>query len=247
MAADSSSERAVTSGRHLAKNEAEVHDSKRTHTARGDEIERLRQARGFSLERLASKAGVHVRTVKRMIAGQQAFWSNINAVAGALGVPCRTLLSPSDATAEDRVPFSVQLSMEGAAEKSAIVRLATLPEELLRALAKHGIYVSKVTSKLVVQSDLEPKWELGLVGANDETEQFAWYIMVMRTGMRSKLMARLAQPEPCNLDEYGEVIAAGYGSEIPEWVLRQVRELYQCDTHAAYDRALKRWKTEGKI
>jgi transcriptional regulator with XRE-family HTH domain len=54
---------------------------------RADELDRLRQARGLSLERLALKADIHVKTLKRILDGQEARLETIQLLANALDLP----------------------------------------------------------------------------------------------------------------------------------------------------------------
>lgn len=74
----------------------------------GRKVKTLRDARKWSQEDLASVAGVHRNTVSNIETGHDVMLSNLDAIAGALGVDVSTLTAPD--IAPGNAPASVQPS-----------------------------------------------------------------------------------------------------------------------------------------
>lgn len=78
----------------------------------------LRQERGWTQERLAAEAGVGLRTVQRLEAGQDASSETLTLVADALRVPVRDLFG---SIADDKLDSRVE-SLQGRLEQQQAAR-----------------------------------------------------------------------------------------------------------------------------
>lgn len=61
--------------------------SKRAEVIASEQVEQLRTTKGWSLEKLAAAASINIRTLRRKLAGEPAYWSTIARIAEALGCP----------------------------------------------------------------------------------------------------------------------------------------------------------------
>lgn len=58
--------------------------------------------------------------------------------------------------------------------------------------------------------------KLYLIRANDDTGNRAYYFMLAEKERIAELKKALSGRQSCRLDQYGEVVASGYGEHVPE-------------------------------
>lgn len=58
--------------------------------------------------------------------------------------------------------------------------------------------------------------KLFLVRAKDDTDNRAYYFMLVEKERIAALKSALSGKTPCDLKEYGEIVASGYGEQVPE-------------------------------
>lgn len=204
----------------------------RTHACRAAEIERLRQMKGFSLERLAAKAGIHVKTLRRMLRGERSFIRNIAAVAGALGTSPDALFDTvaPDGLESSATPsngrFRLQLRFAGAVNSaSQLTALADLPRQIVQSLASQGICAGTHAASLNFANDRDIT--ICYLLSCDDTGRRAWYVLAVGSDKYEAFRAALdTDGSSVNLGMFGEIIASCYGEAIPRSVDALVRRLY---------------------
>jgi transcriptional regulator with XRE-family HTH domain len=125
---------------------------------RAAELDRLRQAQGLSLERLASKADIHVKTLKRILDGQEARLGTIHLLAEVLGVPCEQLRADIPQKQEPRITVKIELgipmeSFAGSAQGEFIDLLKALLQSTDRINVLSVVQGSTIVTLEMSQAD----------------------------------------------------------------------------------------------
>src|SRR5208337_1223373 len=126
------------------------HKSK--YPVRGNELDQLRESRGLSLERLAQKAGIHIKSLKRILAGGKSRLQTIDLLAKALGVSCNELRADIPRKDEQELTcFSLDLTIHGTMESIRQLQDVLNVSPAIKALLEQsGIMVSTLNARLQV-------------------------------------------------------------------------------------------------
>lgn len=206
----------------------------RTHTCSPGAIERMRLAKGMSVESLAAKAGIAVKTVKRIISGKPAFLENIASLARALGTTCAALLN-TPLTAQ-RPPnagtFSVDISLSGvitSPEQSQL--LVSLTPKIVAGLQDAGVKVTSATSKLALDSPdpLETTRIICEIFGLLEDGGPCWIIAAVRPSRYAEFLAvqKSGALNVYQFQPYGEIVTSGKGERASREVALEVARLFE--------------------
>jgi transcriptional regulator with XRE-family HTH domain len=115
----------------------------RTYKLNAQVIERQREALGMSLNALASKAEVHVKTLKKWLSGKPAFIEKARTLAAALGIPTDHLLTaPRNDLMEQAKSIGVNLLLNvPAGQPDPGGELASFTEFMAKAFHDYSNYL----------------------------------------------------------------------------------------------------------
>ncbi len=227
----------------------------RTEMCCAEEIERLRKLKGLTATQLASQAGIHIRTLKRILAGHRAYIANIESLATVLGVKYHELVqkdvAPPSQSIDQTTEFSMTIKLEGDLHSPGqISRLVTLTPDVIAALANFGITINSQTSQLSVverSGDDIKRIIVVVTGMLENGKPFWMYVAVKPSQYRRFLQSQSnGTLDLYNFESYGEVIQGGDDGPLPpDNVTRELAALYNVDYETFLDpveadRVLKR-------
>lgn len=217
--------------------------AKRTHTCRTDEIERLRNARGLSAERLAALAGIHLRTLRRIMKGRPAYLENISAIADVLKVPCDTLLATYKVPGYSPVSlqvntFTLNIALTGTVDsQSQFATLATLTPDVISKLAALGIEVHSYDAQFTVSEKAGDAHQrvIVLIYGKLESGMSFWCFAAIKpsrydayyNAYATKTLNLYKDFEKSNEAAFGEIVVSGEGERPTREIVAQVAEWYQ--------------------
>jgi len=202
----------------------------RTYKLNTQVIERRREALGMSIDRLARIAGVHVKTLRKWLAGKPAFIENVRKLADALDVQVDIIRQSDGAAAtidanqpSDENAPSKTLNLDGALSlTSEIDDIPQLNHDIMiLMLEKRDINVSILLMAYTSDSNLSTLQLhddyhalLALEGVNTEGSHVYCYVDANISSMkRTREILRLNRPFTAT--DLGIVLGIGFGS--PPW------------------------------
>jgi transcriptional regulator with XRE-family HTH domain len=180
----------------------------------------LRESRGFSLESLAKKAGIHIKTLRRILAGQEARLSTIELLAQVLKVTSDDLRADKPKRAEQNLSaFKFGLEVLGTLESMhQILDVLNTSSVIKNLLVESGIKVINLDSNLELfnrSGDLNRVFALcyGDLGLGKEI----WLFVAIRpTQFDNFMFANATKTIDLNaFDPFGEILLMGEG-KIPD-------------------------------
>jgi transcriptional regulator with XRE-family HTH domain len=220
--------------------EAMSSEPERTKELSAAEIERLRQLNGLSLSGLASKAQVHLKTLKSWMKGKPAFLSNINSLAAALNVEPAVIIretavhdlafSPTSET-EVELNFTIRGKLSS---KDQLPPVITLGPTLLAKLAQMGIEVTghKSTVSFVEHAGDALTRIIVLIYGQLENGNPFWLFASVKPAKYSEFLTA-QENGTLNLYEfapYGHIIVSGEGPIPPDDIVKRVANMYKVDS-----------------
>ncbi len=207
-------------------------DHKPKYPVRGHELDQLRQSRGLSLEQLAKKAKIHVKTLKRILSGNEARISTIDLLAKALGVSCNHLRADIQRPEEqERTAFTLDLTLHGTLESLQQLQQAVNLSPLLKgALEQTGIKVTNLSSRLhlINKSGEFTRSIAVLYGVTANGTPFWLFAAVLPSRYEHFITSyRDGTLDIHAFSPYGEIIVIGEGKDPPDSVVDKVAEMYQ--------------------
>jgi transcriptional regulator with XRE-family HTH domain len=201
----------------------------RTYVCDKDVIERLRRERGLALEALAAEAGIHLRTLRRVLSGKPAYLSTLTQLARPLGVPVAALVkgSVADSTpvSEAQSAFNLTLTVDGVALTEHAIAPLEAAQKLTAYLVASGCSVAAVQAGIRVD---EAERTIMLVFGFMAHGGPCWIYAAVRP---SKQQAFSAAHKDGSLDlhafdAYGEIVVSGEGRLPPDEVTSKVNSMY---------------------
>lgn len=193
---------------------------KRLHNADGQEIDRLREARRLTWEALARRAGLDLKTLKRVISGKKAYLKTLDAIATVLGVhwqdlersePEPDILKMSAATHD--ITLQLVAGYTGSAADAFEIAHHLAKEAAAKGAAPQ-ISLRRISSSFAVATHASYAESVILVHLHAHIEgRDMWCVLKTTRARAAEIEAFLSDPKHDIFDasKYGVIIAAGKG------------------------------------
>lgn len=211
--------------------------AQRTRPVDRQELARQSEAHGWNHETLAKKAGIHIRSLRRILRGKNAYLSTIVSLADALGVLPERLIEQSPKmqakVARRRTKqFTLKLQITGdLTDHKQLEKLTKATGQLVDQLEAAGIETNEVTSQVaVLDPDQRTRILVLVFGELKSGGPFWVYVAIKPSAYPAFEKAQSeARVDLQRFEPFGEIIVSGEGSSPPEDVTKQVAELYETD------------------
>jgi lambda repressor-like predicted transcriptional regulator len=223
--------------------------TKRTYPVRVQDLEAARLSQGLSIEKLAIKAGVNVKTLKRMLDGRKSYLPTIAAVAKALGMTSDRLRADiEDKEHPPHTDFSLNITIAGqATTPEQIHALVTMTPSIQRLMDTLGLKMFSLQSNLTVEQHIQDTARVFIVIYNIPCElpgfqNFLWLFMSVRNHKYEKFINAYNETSLgfSRFDAYGEVIFGGQGFEPPDKLIDALCVIFNTADPAYLDGGMQR-------
>lgn len=211
---------------------------KRTYPVLTDAVERLREARGLTREKLAEAAEINVKTLRRLLNGEEAYLDTINKLATVLRTTPDALRADLAVTEPEQVTtFSLDLNLSGtAADPHTALSLVTLTPKIIDLLKAHGINVTGHQAGLGMQQYggdalSQFKRTIALVYGILANGNPFWAFVAVITHKYQQFLVDQKQGklDLTRFEPYGEIIICGEGLCPDDGIIERVAAMYQTD------------------
>ena len=209
--------------------------TKRTFPIRPDVVENLRLSSGKSLETVANDAQIHVKTLKRLLGGSEAYLETIQSLAVALNTTTDALRADVEPGVQPRLTqFSLDLSLSGHfQDPSKLGVLVQITPQIIALLAANGIKLTDHKAALSVNEAAGEglKRTIALIYGLLPNKKPFWAFVAVITNKYAFFLEdqKSGAIDMTNFKPYGEIIICGEGISPPDDIIAKVAQIYQTD------------------